>query len=720
MGCLSISREEKMHPHTSNTCHSRYRAAPCLALLMFGLLICSGTDITFAQEREDTAVEEFLAWAEEVAIPVDLSQDIDPQVLAPLLEGKRIVYLAEPDHFVEEKYAFRLAFLRPLHELGWRHLGEEMGRSSGLRFDSYLHSGDEAGLRNVGFYAGIARASSSTAQGGFIEAEFAYARSVREMGQGAERWCYFGFDVDKFPGDGIEDARRRISGLEEGSELRLLLERAWRAENRIGAITGLAERLTNWGSGLSSELPSEQLHELTLDLLGLRESLAFRGSLHDCSWEGFLRACERREEFMCALVDSYMEGVAPDTRVVLTGHNLHLGRSWKGVRWRGMTLNPLNLKFPIEAWPTVGSHICERNPSKILSVWLTFDRSKPADARQNPQLRRLPSISGTIESLLASLPHDALLLPLESEDPRSDWLDEERTYRVNDDIGWGRLRQQTDVLLFVREVTPLPTVSSPTMNLAPKSRPPARPEPEGCEILKGGDAIHPEYVSLCEDPCRGHYVLCVGGPEAARNSKPQLTCRVRGRPYSFNGWHSVEGDEWGHQALFIRDPEMVEELGRELGVAPVGFDYSGTRLVAEFRLAQEVYDRDEDVWVELIVTNTGDQPMQCFVNDLPPKGERKERFSFKVSRSGKRARWRSAKTGRTIRKDRAAIEPGGKFTDRALLDNWASTTRPGEYRVEVSYEFETVPGPVDPDCAGICPVIQSEFPLSGAVKFIRR
>ncbi len=59
-----------------------------------------------------------MRWARERAIALDpLGPDIALERLAPLdelLSGKRIVFLGEFEHFVHEKYDYRLLFLRYL------------------------------------------------------------------------------------------------------------------------------------------------------------------------------------------------------------------------------------------------------------------------------------------------------------------------------------------------------------------------------------------------------------------------------------------------------------------------------------------------------------------------------------------------------------------------------------------------------------------------------
>lgn len=70
-------------------------------------------------------------------------------VLDDSLTGKRVVYLGEEDHWVREKTEYRLLLLRYLFSRGWRFVGEELGRSDGVRLDRYLETGDESWLARM-------------------------------------------------------------------------------------------------------------------------------------------------------------------------------------------------------------------------------------------------------------------------------------------------------------------------------------------------------------------------------------------------------------------------------------------------------------------------------------------------------------------------------------------------------------------------------------------
>jgi erythromycin esterase-like protein len=98
------------------------------------------------RERRD-----FVAWAREQAINVDLASPEASALTAldPLLEGKRIVYLGESNHFIHEKYAYRLLFLRHLVDAGFRWIGKELAWTDGIWIERFLATGNEVHLDHV-------------------------------------------------------------------------------------------------------------------------------------------------------------------------------------------------------------------------------------------------------------------------------------------------------------------------------------------------------------------------------------------------------------------------------------------------------------------------------------------------------------------------------------------------------------------------------------------
>src|ERR1700722_15039415 len=105
----------------------------------------------------DRAIRELKSWASEHAIrlelPIRSERNFEPLgALDTAISTKRIVYLGEPDHFIHEKYDYRLLMLGYLVSRGWKHIGEEMGVVDGHRIYQFLASGDSDFLDRVPMY----------------------------------------------------------------------------------------------------------------------------------------------------------------------------------------------------------------------------------------------------------------------------------------------------------------------------------------------------------------------------------------------------------------------------------------------------------------------------------------------------------------------------------------------------------------------------------------
>ena len=411
-------------------------------------LTCLSLSLSISATAQEPGSEEALvAWAEETAIPLSLDAPVPADVLRPLLSDARIVFLGEPDHYIHEKYAFRVRFLQGLHELGWRHLGMEMGRSDGIRFDEYLGGADERRLLDIGLYSSMGDISRAISSGGFFAMEFVYARHVRELAPVDERYHYFGFDLDMSPGNGLEDAYRRA--MAHGAEdLTAVLHEIWKGEDPVLGLEDVIEELKDDESPFHEGLTPEIRSQVLLDLTTLVASRHFRktdvfGEDEPANLAG---AFARREEQMFELFDAYIGSLGKEERIALTGHNMHLGRGWRDTTWK-----ELETDIPIQLWPTIGAHITKNHGDEVFAIWLVYDHGVHAAAETQAQ-REVGSVPETFEHLLARLPHESFLLPLRSDDPRSSWLDEKRTFRVNGGVAHGRLRELTDAVFFVREV----------------------------------------------------------------------------------------------------------------------------------------------------------------------------------------------------------------------------------------------------------------------------
>ena len=415
-----------------------------------------------ADAASDEGSADFLDWAAETLIPVDLglvdrglvdSGDggLDAGTLDQLLDGKRFVFLGEPDHFVHEKYAFRLLFIRQLVDRGWRHIGMEMGHADGLRVDRYLQTGDLPTLEQVGLYG--LRDSLAQEHGirGFLDAEFAFADALRQlsMADDARPLRYFGYDLDMVPGSGSLDIEARLADVPEAAPWldRLREAREQDLDERVPALEALADELASDGHPVHGALASGALEAVRLDLLALIESYRFQLRSMKSEAIGY-DDFARREETMFTLFDAYVDGLDADEPVILMGHDLHLGRRWQGAGFEELTGD---LAYGL--WPTIGAHVTERFGDEVFVIWMLYDHGQHVDAFPPMSVEPVESVEGTVEHLLARLPAETFLLPLGGDDPRAQWLDRTRDFRVNGERGYGNLRAMADAILFVREVS---------------------------------------------------------------------------------------------------------------------------------------------------------------------------------------------------------------------------------------------------------------------------
>lgn len=180
----------------------------------------------------DRAITEFKSWASEHAIRLDLPLQSDRNLarLAALdssLANKRIVYLGEPDHFIHEKYDYRLLMLRYLVSRGWNHIGEEMGVVDGYRINNFLETGDSSHLDRApiyGYKGGIRTDRDDSATGllkdsftafpldVFAAEQKSFARGLRDIATAHSSGIkLFGFDIDALPGAGYEDLAEMLA-----------------------------------------------------------------------------------------------------------------------------------------------------------------------------------------------------------------------------------------------------------------------------------------------------------------------------------------------------------------------------------------------------------------------------------------------------------------------------------------------------------------------------
>jgi erythromycin esterase-like protein len=413
------------------------------------------------------------------ASPDEPMGDEARSALDRLLEGKRFVFLGEPDHFLIEKYPYRLVFIRHLFERGWRHVGMEVGRSTGWRLDHYIQTGDRAYLPRAGSEDGYDYRKAYGDMYDFIErTEPAFLADLRKLSQsrpdGEPRLRFFGFDFD---------LGRPLAAVEP---IQALLDEYARDDSVRGLLKALSEL-----QSLETEQRLTRVEAMRMDVSKRRD--VFVGSIGEGRWrllQSWMRtlhfgvaAVNRpreaqdpaghrlwragRERTMMEHMDDIVAALGPDDKVILLGHNGHLSkdasklffRPQRGVFWgcgswfralgygayEKATRRPLNMHGQ-----SVGAHVHNRFPGQVLSIWMLYGRGQLM-GRDGPIDVRLHG--DTVESLLAQA-GDRFLLPLDRMDPAArDVLVRANLRSASGRYASADLTAQTDALYFVKDVS---------------------------------------------------------------------------------------------------------------------------------------------------------------------------------------------------------------------------------------------------------------------------
>jgi erythromycin esterase-like protein len=399
-------------------------------------------------------------WAREHAIFFDSLDEARarPEMLRPLdplVAGRRLAYLGECHHFVREKYFYRLLFVRWLHGHGFHHLGEELSWSDGLRVARYLQRGDPAEFDHVATYGyeGGKRTDRDDEPKGIL-AKIDAHQPVAALAAAQRRFAealrplrplhFFGLDVDCEPGVGCEllDAWSRTLAASEPKLGRRLPRVAGESlDEEIARLRAAEDAIEKRGDALPREL--RRL------VRSVRQGLEYIGQAHPAtSYDALRPAMAFRERVMVEQVEHVLAG-APQARVTLMAHNQHLSRASEAIRSPRASAGPGG-----DLEPALGTALARRRPGQVLSVWMLQDRGR--DGRPLPGTSgEIASVAGSLNALLSEV-GDAFALPLVETGRAARWLDEPAVvvslygHRLR-----LRIREQTDVVFFVREVSPL-------------------------------------------------------------------------------------------------------------------------------------------------------------------------------------------------------------------------------------------------------------------------
>lgn len=423
----------------------------------------------------------FLSWAKQAAIPMPASPEepMSDEALAAigrLLEGKRFVFLGEPDHYLIEKFPYRLTFIQHLFGRGWRHVGFECGRSMGWRLDQYIETADTSFLPGSRVEDGYDYRRAFGHMIDFVERhESAFYKQLHELSEsrpeGEPRLRFFGFDFDLGdPLAAVEPIQALLTGHEHDDHIREVLEALKHSEvtRRSTQVEVIQKNLAKQEEGFIKLLGENLFHQVESWLRTLRFSVAAVNRPRQAQNQSGHRLWRaEREKMMMEHMDETIAVHAPEDKFILLGHDGHLSkdasnlynrpqrstfwgyRSW--FRALGYAINEKVTCRPLDTYGgSVGSHIHDRFPGQVLSIWMLYGQGQLM-GRDGPIDVRLHG--DTVESLLAQV-GDRFLLPLESADSGArDVLSRANFRWAGGYYASADLAAQADAIFFVKDVS---------------------------------------------------------------------------------------------------------------------------------------------------------------------------------------------------------------------------------------------------------------------------
>jgi erythromycin esterase-like protein len=414
----------------------------------------------------DRAITEFKAWASEHAIRLDLPLQSDRNFarLAALdssIANKRIVYLGEPDHFIHEKYDYRILMLRYLLSRGWRHIGEEMGVIDGYRINQYLQTGDSNHLDRAPIYGykGGQRTDRDDSATGLLKDSFttfplevfnaeqkSFARSLRDIASAhSNEISFFGFDIDALPGAGYEELAEMLAPAADDAHVGRILATLARVPNetRLDEVArlDLAIKLIDAHPALSANV--------SRFARALRDSFHYTQSAYPAAdWPALNVAMGLREETMHRNVTAQLAESGSDSRTVLMSHNLHLAKAYDRIK-RNFGAGPGGGRVP-----ALGTFLNGMMPSQVYSIWMLCNRGRDCQPFSFCTCEIKP-VAGSLNSILSEIA-PALILPLGADAPLPGLLDSKILIQMDGQPGVrAAIADQADAIFFIDEVSPL-------------------------------------------------------------------------------------------------------------------------------------------------------------------------------------------------------------------------------------------------------------------------
>lgn len=406
------------------------------------------------------AIEDFHAYAAERAIMFNDLEALDDNsrklsVLDPMVAGKRFAYIGESDHFIHEKYAYRLAMLKYLAERGFTRIGEELGASDGMRIERFVATGDESQLERVTTYgySGATRCDRDDTPTGILRQSFGDAYPTALFAAEQKRFAhglrkigvhFFGFDIDPLPGGGYEDVAEMLYSMPADAKI----DRIRKALERVAGET-IDQEIARLDDALRL-IEADRFDALRHSVTCLRDSFHYvRITYPAKTFDALNPGMAFRERYMHRQVDRMLGQMRANEKLALMGHNMHLCRAPDAVAGSDAGAGPGG-----KTDPPLGAWLAARYPGEIFSVWMIIGRGR--DSQAFPTLsNEIREKAGTLNALLGEI-GDCFLLPIDAADSRARLLTENIEIMHDGNLGVRTaLARQADAIFFVRDVAPL-------------------------------------------------------------------------------------------------------------------------------------------------------------------------------------------------------------------------------------------------------------------------
>ncbi len=421
----------------------------------------------------------FKEWAAAHAIPLEPLDGFngDPEKLSILdaaLAGKRIVFIGEQDHFVHQKYDYRMVVARYLFSRGWRWFGEEMGWSDGIRVDKYLASGNAEFLDRVATYGdrsamrtdrnddptGILKdywSPERFPQRQFKAEQVRFARGLYELkgSRGREgRIRFFGFDCDALPGGGYIDIEEILRPFANDDLVTRLLRALARIPGEsiaqeVARLRSVQDLIITHIPHLEALLGRQSLALLEPSAFCLARSFAYTAVAYPAkTWGELNRGFAIREEAMHRSMERLLSRADSNDKFALMSHNMHLAKEAASMEVSGGAGPGGGQVEPIGTFLACGM------PAQVFSIWMLCGRGRDSQplSYMSDEVR---SPKDSLNEMLCDV-GPAFVLPLSRSDSLPAVLDRKISFVSNGNIvNRAVIPRQTDAIFFVRDVTPL-------------------------------------------------------------------------------------------------------------------------------------------------------------------------------------------------------------------------------------------------------------------------